>query len=593
MGSFAAALYRSSPPSREVATRMVAAAPHRGAEIEHAICGSAILAVSYDSRFRTAWLTRSNGAAVAFVGDLDNHRELAAELAAAGFAAHEDDPSAIVLKAFQAWGQRAPSRFRGAFSGAFSDGASLVCFRDQPGLGTLFFRDEPGRAFWAASEAKQVLAGAGKPREPDVEAVEAIFWGVLGERGTALKGVDRFPRASLAVVDHKATRIERYWDPRDLVETVRMSVDDARECLVELLEQAVARTVRGNDAVSLSGGIDAPTVAAFAAPRHRQLSGRSLAAVSHVYPDHESVDETRYIRLVSDYLDLDLHTYVPEARWLDDVDFWVDLLDGPTNVLTIPGVAEHYRRVRSAGARTILSGDLAEFVFTMRRHLIGHLVYQGRWREAARWVRGNRARGRTRRRIAREMARSLTPAFIATRYVHLRHRGREVTPWILERGKKRRTELAVPARRRWLEQQLSPVESPVISFEGLDICAEYCGVRDRRPLVDVDLWEFVLGLRAETKFPDHVPKSLLRGAMRGRLPDELLDRIDKTAFDEHVLATADYAGLRRWILNSNHRLDGIDYDLLRERIEKQTLGLFELIWAYDLARAHAFLGGWD
>ena len=114
----------------------------------------------------------------------------------------------------------------------------------------------------------------------------------------------------------------------------------------------------------------------------------------------------------------------------------------------------------------------------------------------------------------------------------------------------------------------------------------------RRPLVDVDLWEFVLSLPAEIKFPDALPKSLLRESVRGRLPDELLDRTDKTFFNDFALRTADYEGIRRLALDSDLRIEGVDYRALEARVEARDLGVVELLWAYDLARAHAFLGLW-
>jgi hypothetical protein len=117
-------------------------------------------------------------------------------------------------------------------------------------------------------------------------------------------------------------------------------------------------------------------------------------------------------------------------------------------------------------------------------------------------------------------------------------------------------------------------------------------VHVRRPLVDVDLWEFMLSLPAEIKFPDALPKSLLRESVRGRLPDELLDRTDKTFFNDFALRTADYEGIERLALDSELRIEGVDYAALARRVEARELDVVELLWAYDLARAHAFLGLW-
>jgi asparagine synthase (glutamine-hydrolysing) len=593
VGSLAVVYSRSSGAEPDATARMLGIAPHRGREHAVRVVGRVALGVSNDPDFRDAWLATADGRGAVFQGCLDNADELARALEREGAPPAAGDPASVVLAAFEAWGDDTPSRLRGSFSGAVSDGRSVRCFRDQLGFGTLFYRGD-GRSFVAATEAKQVVAGAGIAHEPDPEAVEEIFWGRLGERGTALRGVERFPRASVGIVENGGGPVvRRYWDPSPLLETARLSVGEACERLTELLRQAVERTMRGSDAVPLSGGLDSTTIAAFAAPRHLQLSGRPLPAVSHVYPEFPSVDERPYIDLVANHLGLPLHAYVPTSRALDDLGYWVEVLDGPTNTLTIPSIVEANHHVRATGARTVLSGEFAEFAFTLSHHLIGHLILHGRWRAAGRWAKERRSRGRSWQRIARQAAPSVTPSFLAAWI--LRRRGRPhplVAPWLVSRNP-RRGDLAVPARRRWLDTQLSPIESPFISFEAVDLLAAHCGVHDRKPLADVDLWEFCLSLRAETKFPDDVPKSLIRRTMRDYLPRAIVERRDKTAFDEHMLGTADYEGLRRWILDSQHRIAGVDYALLRERIERRELPLFELIWAYDLARAHAFLSLWD
>jgi asparagine synthase (glutamine-hydrolysing) len=588
-----AVVYSHSRSKPDAADRMLAVAPHRGRQHVVQTVGQVALGISNDPDFRDAWLATVDGRGAVFQGRLDNGDELTRALEGEGTPPTAGDPAQVVLAAFEAWGDEAPSRLRGSFSGAVTDGRSVRCFRDQLGFGTLFFRDD-GRSFVAATEAKQVVAGAGIAREPDLEAVEEIFWGRLGERGTALRGVERFPRASVGVVENgHGPVVTRYWDPSALLETARLSLDEVSERLTDLLRRAVERTVTGNDAVTLSGGLDSTTIAAFAAPRHREMSGQPLPAVSAVYPEFPTVDERPFIELAANHLGLPLHAYVPTAGALDDLGHWVELLDGPTNTLTVPSIVEAHRRARAAGVRTVLSGEFAEFAFTLSHHLIGHLVLHGRWRAAARWVDARRSRGRSWRRIARQAAPSVTPSFLAGRIARrFTPRHRLVAPWLDSRNPVR-GDLEVPARRRWLDTQLSPIQSPFICFEALDLLAAHCGVHERKPLADVDLWEFCLSLRAETKFPDDVPKSLVRRSMRGYLPREIVERKDKTVFDEHMLGTADYEGLQRWILDSQHRIAGVDYALLRERIERRALPLFELIWAYDLARAHAFLSRWD
>jgi asparagine synthase (glutamine-hydrolysing) len=95
------------------------------------------------------------------------------------------------------------------------------------------------------------------------------------------------------------------------------------------------------------------------------------------------------------------------------------------------------------------------------------------------------------------------------------------------------------------------------------------------------------------KFPDTRGKTLVRRLLRGRVPDPILDRRDKTMFDDSVQANIDYPTLRRWLTDPPHRLKGVRYDLLRERLDRESLELSEFLWAKDLASVHAFLSRWE
>lgn len=114
----------------------------------------------------------------------------------------------------------------------------------------------------------------------------------------------------------------------------------------------------------------------------------------------------------------------------------------------------------------------------------------------------------------------------------------------------------------------------------------------RRPFVDVDVLELFLGLRAEVKHGDPRRKGLLRTMLRGRVPDEILDRRDKTVFNEDVLARIDYETLERWLISPRYRLPYIDYDLLEASLQRRNLDVREFIWMKDLAAVQAFLEQW-
>jgi hypothetical protein len=292
-----------------------------------------------------------------------------------------------------------------------------------------------------------------------------------------------------------------------------------------------------------------------------------------------------------------LHAFVAEAGSLDEVEKWVKLVDGPVDLISIPEAVEAYRFARSLGARTVMNGEVAEFLFECRGFLLDHLATRGRWRAAARYLGWRRERGKTYQQLVRETARAVAPAWLlAARRKRQPVRLRAVPAW-LDQGRfwglnTPHTIWSVSPRHRWRQGQVAPLKGPGIGFEVDEICGAICGVDPRRPFADVDLWELVLSFPAEVKFTSPRTKPLLRDAMRGLLPDALIDRTDKTVFNEFHEAKADYPTLKRLLVDSRHRLDGVDYEGLRLRLDAGDMHARELQWARDVARIHAFLNQW-
>jgi|tagenome__1003787_1003787.scaffolds.fasta_scaffold20954337_3 asparagine synthase (glutamine-hydrolysing) len=595
MGALAARLVRTGPAEPQPVRRMLEAAPHRGTVHSVHSSGSAALGVAAHEDRTDAWISTHNGLIAAFYGRLDNTLELVRDLIAAGHPDPGPSPADVLKGAWRAWGEAAPSKLRGQFAAAVTDGERLWTFRDQVGFRALFYRSDSD-GFYVASEAKQVLAGAGIAREPDLDAVERIFfgWGGGPDAPTAVRGVNRVTAATIMTAGRTGGHTsKRYWQPEGLLETADYTLAEAQERFVELFRQAVDRCLDGDDGISLSGGIDSPAVAAFAAPGHVERFGKPLGALSAVFPDLPSVDERSWIEMVTGYLDMPLHTYRPQAKGLDDVERWSALLDGPVPIVSVPELDENYSLARRLGYRSLLTGELAEYVVDNKGHLAGHLLVHGRLAAVRDLVRTQRGRGARWPFILKQFVPPLVPGRLTNRYLHWRGVKRAATPpdWITRRDMTTipRPDLLTPARRRWADLQTAPFGGSSETLAADDLVSDMHGLDVRRPFADVDLWEFFLSLRAEVKFPDTRRKTLVKGALRGRLPDEILDRRDKTVFGEHLLTHADYGLMRRYLLDPPYRIPGVDYDLLEKRLEQGGFTLFDYTWTRDLTSAHAFL----
>jgi asparagine synthase (glutamine-hydrolysing) len=584
VGAVAGVIARKERPDPATVERMLATAPHRGSKTIVITLRGAVLGIAEGE-----WSSLGGNGPLrcALLGPLDNGPALARELAM-----ESENPADLVAAAFARWGSDAPGRLRGAFAGIVTDGDRGWAFRDHIGGRTLFYRYD-GSTWWGATEAKQVLAGADLPRRPDLAAVTRTYF-----RGTstdsALRGVKRLMYGSLLSIDGAGVQESRHWNPDlSILESRDITPEQAREELRERLEVVIGRTVHGADAVALSGGIDSPMVAAFAASPHLRASNRPLGAYTFVYPEHASVDESKYTRLVAEALGIELREVVPTGSYLDDIERWVYVADGPWDSTPMAVAAQGYAAAAGLGATQVLTGTIAEYVFTINRFLLGHLASHGRWGALRRQLAVRREVGRSRLSLTKQLARELTPAPVARLYaVARRHRSTFYPPWTdpgIMGGSRYVTALRDPVRQRWSRPTLQATRGTTTTSEAVEVCAASVGVTVRHPLADRDLWEFFLSLPADVLYPDTMPKSFVRQTLRGLLPDEVLDRRDKTVFDENVMATVPWERLSRYLRSPEVQIEGIDYALLNERLDARSLEPVELVWAYDLAAVHVFL----
>ena len=255
---------------------------------------------------------------------------------------------------------------------------------------------------------------------------------------------------------------------------------------------------------------------------------------------------------------------------------------------------EHLVLAREHGYRNSLTGELAEYVVDMRGPLLDHLLTHGRVGAAWRELQQRRLQGETRSKRVRRVLRAFVP--LPVRRWRWERRNQRL-PAIVE---SRRPSWLDPAhlkpappvspRTGWLEGQVSAFGGATLASEADDAIQSVAGVSTRRPWADLDVWEFFLSLRAEVKFPRLGKKPLVRDLLRGRVPDVILDRRDKTFFDEAIYDRVDYRHLERWLLEpAGFRMPGVDYEAVTERIRSRELDLWEYFWVKDLAAVHAFL----
>ena len=208
---------------------------------------------------------------IVFNGEIYNHAEIRRELEGLGHRRWKTDHSdtEVILHAFEEWGIDCLQKFRGMFAIALWDAKArrLWLIRDRVGIKPLYYSIHHGRITFA-SEIKALLQDPDQARAVNEEALfHYLSFITTPAPDTLFAGIHKLPPGSFLTVDAEGhRRQERYWDVLDhTTPLTRVSEEEIAERLLAELRTSVAlRTVSDVPVgVFLSGGIDSSTNAAL------------------------------------------------------------------------------------------------------------------------------------------------------------------------------------------------------------------------------------------------------------------------------------------------------------------------------------------
>lgn len=208
---------------------------------------------------------------VVFNGEIYNHAEVREELESIGGhhwkTSHSD--TEVILHAFEQWGIECLHKFRGMFAIALWDGRKreLWLVRDRMGVKPLYYSIHNGRLNFA-SEIKALLEDPQQQRTVNEAALfHYLSFLTTPAPDTLFAGIKKLPCGTwLKVSANGEMEEQRYWDVLDNAEDGAMLTDDefAKRILDELKVAVQLRKVSDVPVgIFLSGGIDSSTNAAL------------------------------------------------------------------------------------------------------------------------------------------------------------------------------------------------------------------------------------------------------------------------------------------------------------------------------------------
>jgi asparagine synthase (glutamine-hydrolysing) len=474
---------------------------------------------------------------IVFNGEIYNYRELRQGLEQRGHVFKTDSDTETIVHLYEESGARCVDRLRGMFAFAIWDERKrqLLLARDRLGIKPLYYAERDGELVFA-SELKPILQLPHVPRAVDWGAAHHLFTSLSTPSDRSIvDGVAKLEPARTAVASRTSPRlrIEKYWDIH-FAPNERASEGELIEQLRHLLTESVNLHQVSDVPVGafLSGGLDSSAVVALmSTPAAGRLKTFSIGFAESAF------DELPHARQVAAQFSTEHHDIVlrPDAvQIVEDLTWYLDEPFGDTSAIPTYMVS----RLAAAHVKVVLSGDGGDELFAgydkyvveererqrdqipaplrtlaghigrlmphgmTGRHFLRHLRLSGaqRYLDASTMFRDDEMRSLFRSDAYRQMHRSV----VAEPLEHLRGYSED---WLSA------------VQYRDLHTYL-----PLDILTKVDRATMAHSLEARPPLLDHRLAEFAATIPARYRLRGGTTKYLFKQAMRGILPDGIIDR---------------------------------------------------------------------
>ncbi len=516
----------------------------------HLLLGHTRLSViDLSSNGHQPMVSRDGRFLIVFNGEIYNYRELRDEINPAPTFWKTQSDTEVLVEAWMRWGVDALPRLTGMFAFCVFDRVegTLTCVRDAFGIKPLFFSSQAGQ-FCFASELPALVAlrGAGAVLNHQRAYDYLVHGDYDSTEETFVDGVYQLPPASWIRVDLTSREVAApyfWWTPS--IQEARIPFAEAAGQLRTKFLDSVRLHLRSDVPLgaALSGGLDSSAV--VCAMRHLDASA-AIHTFSFV-PQGSVLSEEPWIRKVNDYIGATAHRIeVAPHELAEDLDDMILAQGEPFGSTSIYAQYRVFRLVRDCGVTVTLDGQGADELLAGYHGYVGRrlhsLIDEGRWLDASlflkewsRWPGRSLARGALQGLAdlagpgAYEAARRLSGFATVPEWLN--------APFLREAGvnmgfPRQIPENDVPGRRVVAELALSSTRRGLPGLlRHADRNAMRFSVESRVPFLTTDLADFLFSLPESHLISERgETKSVLREAMRGLVPDEILQRRDKVSF---------------------------------------------------------------
>ena len=473
---------------------------------------------------------------VVFNGEIYNYRQLRKELEGRGHRFRTSSDTETIVHLYEDYGADFVDRLRGMFAIAIWDARrrQVLLVRDRLGIKPLYYAELDGELLFA-SELKPILQLGRVPRTLDWGAVRHLFtFLVTPPAQSIVQGVKKLEPARLAIArDGSSLRIQRYWDVQ-FQPAREANEGELVEQLRALLDESVALHQVSDVPVGafLSGGIDSSAVVATMS----RLNARPVKTFSVGFPDAD-FSELAPARQVARLLGTEHHELVLEPDIVPLVEDFAWFLDEPFGDTS--AIATYMVSKLAAGhVKVVLTGDGGDEIFAgYDKYVVedrerAYDSMPASLRRAAGVVGAVMPEGMMGRRFLRHVALDGPRRYLDSQSI--------VRPYELEALFTPEAAARMARFDPWAEPMahldaaedwMSGVQyGDLQTYLPLDVLTKVDrmtmahSIEARPPLLDHRLVEFAATVPPGLRYREGTTKYLFKQAMRGVLPDAIIDR---------------------------------------------------------------------
>jgi len=483
-----------------------------------------------------------------FNGEIFNYVEIRKQLILDGYHFSSDTDTEVILCAYDKWGTACVERFNGMWAFCLYDREKgiLFCSRDQFGIKPFYYSDTPQR-FVFGSEIKQVLCGKGGSVVANMGAVRDFLIEGYSDHTceTFFDGVYALAAGHNLVYSLESHNAEeyRYYALEAQDDMQAMDEVAATGHFLTELKRSVTYRMRSDVKVGtcLSGGLDSSSIAALSSGVYHATSPTSFQAV-HAKSDVDWQDESGFARELAGRCDIDLFIIEPSTgdfiKAIDEVVYYQE------EPFAAPSVVMQYfvfQKAKQIGCKVMLDGQGGDEI------LLGYERYYSAYLRSLPWHVAVREIfsiiNNSRLSPSEMLGHFLYFSISRIRISRLRRKFAYIKPeYLLQFPNIGKLNAGFRNLRDMQKMEIENFQLPhLLRYEDRNSMRH--SIEARLPFLDHQLVEAAFGMDVRFKIKNGWTKHVLRVALAGLVPDNILWRKVKLGFESPDEAWLDAASL--------------------------------------------------